>query len=423
VQADQSGSGVLGTLYQGIAQQVRSLLSGGQEYRSQRRAEDHYVTGGTHWDGYSLESLVKMVAVDANPVQLEMLADTWRRQGEKLSSSADNLRRSLVLLMQYWSGEGADEATRTVARNSTWVSELGRTSLEISRPVDDSGGALRSAQSTMPGVPKGGFWSSLGTAGGAAAAGFAIGGPFGAAAGAVIGGFASAFGFGNKKKKMKRKAVETMTRFETAVLGIDRATPQFSQPADGVMDPIWNRPAPAPGGGVGHMPGGGGGGWNGGGALPGLPGGGAPGGGGGGAGWGSTVPSFADGASSRWQSLTGVGPYGPGGAAGIGGIGSGGAGFGADDLVRRGGLMGGVPGMGGLPMTGRPGGGAGTERGASRYGRAGLGAGAGGYGPGGMGAGAGSRKEDDQEHRRRFPVEEDDLFGGDMRAAPPVIGL
>ena len=65
------------------------------------------------------------------------------------------------------------------------------------------------------------------------------------------------------------------------------------------------------------------------------------------------------------------------------------------------------------------GGGRGTdiERGASRYGKAG----ASGYGPGGMGAG-GANKEEDQEHKRRFPVEED-LFTGDLKAAPPVIGL
>jgi hypothetical protein len=36
--------------------------------------------------------------------------------------------------------------------------------------------------------------------------------------------------------------------------------------------------------------------------------------------------------------------------------------------------------------------------------------------------GAGSRKEEDDEHRRRFPVEEDP-FSTDLKAAPPVIGI
>jgi hypothetical protein len=412
VQADQSGLlGFLGTFYQGLTQRVQGVAQGS------RRQDDHYVNGGTNWNGYSLETLIKMVANQANPAQLQFLADTWRRQGEKLSTSADNLQRSLVRLMQFWSGAGSEEATGTVARNSQWIMNLGETSTKIAEPVDDSGGALRSAQSTMPGAPKGGFWSGLGTAGGAAAAGFAVGGPFGAAAGAVIGGIASAFGFGSSKKKLKKKAVQTMTRYETAILGIDRATPQFGQPAGGIADPIWNRPAPRPGvgtlppghtspGGPGALPGSGGPGagpWPG--DLPGF----------------GTTPSFADSPSSRWASLTGTGPYGlgSGGAAGFG-LGAG------EDAARTSRLFGGGAGAGfgagGMPpMTGAGGRGTDIERGANKYGRAAGRAGASGYGPGGMGAGSAS-KEEDAEHRRRFPVEED-LFTGDLKAAPPVIGL
>jgi hypothetical protein len=417
VQADQSGLlGFLGTFYQGLTQRVQGVAQGS-------RQGDHYVTGGTNWNGYSLESLIKMVAQQANPAQLQFLADTWRRQGEKLSSSADNLQRSLERLMQFWSGAGSEEAATTVARNSQWIMNLGETSTKIAEPVDDSGGALRSAQSTMPGAPKSGFWSGLGTAGGAAAAGFAVGGPFGAAAGAVIGGIASAFGFGNSKKKLKKKAVQTMTRYETAILGIDRATPQFSQPVNGIRDPGWTRPTPRPPVGPlppGHtIPGGPG-------ATP--PGSGGPGGGGEWPGPGSnfgTTPSFADSPSSRWASLTGTGPYGlgAGGAAGFG-LGAG------EDAARNSRLFGGGMGMGagagfgagGMPpMAGAGGRGTDIERGASKYGRAAGRAGASGYGPGGMGAGS-ANKEEDAEHRRRFPVEED-LFTGDLKAAPPVIGL
>jgi hypothetical protein len=43
----------------------------------------------------------------------------------------------------------------------------------------------------------------------------------------------------------------------------------------------------------------------------------------------------------------------------------------------------------------------------------------------GMGGGAGGRRgedEEDGEHRRRVPIEEDP-FSSDLKAAPPVIGL
>jgi hypothetical protein len=439
VQADQSGAsgghgilGMLGTVYQGLAQHVQGIVGSEDARHQQRMTDDHYVSGGTNWNGFSLESLIKMVASQANPAQLQFLADTWRRQGGKLSASADNLRQSLLTLMQYWSGAGADEATTSVARNSAWISNLGETATQIAEPVDDSGGALRSAQDTMPGAPKGGFWSGLGTAGGAAAAGFAVGGPFGAAAGAVIGGIASAFGFGSSKKKLKKKAVQTMTRYETAILGIDRATPQFTQPANGLPPDFVVRPPTHLPPGVGELPPGhtppGGGftppppGTGGPGPLP------WPGGRGGGPGTGTT-PAFADSPGGRWASLTGSGPYGMGAGAGVGGFG---AGFG-EDAARNSRLLGGMGGMGlgaggGMPPmagAGRGGMGGDLERGGSRYGRAGAAgmgrAGAGGYGPGGMGAG-GAQKEDDQEHKRRFPVEED-LFTGDLKAAPPVIGL
>jgi hypothetical protein len=413
--------GVLDTVYQGLSQRVQGLVSTQDARHQQRLQDDHYVTGGTNWDGYGLESLIKMVAEQSNPAQLQFLADTWRRQGGKLSASAENLQQSLVTLMQYWSGAGADEATNTVARNSKWISDLGDTATQIAEPVDDSGGALRSAQSTMPGAPKSGFWSGLGTAGGAAAAGFAVGGPFGAAAGAVLGGIASAFGFGNSKKKLKKKAVQTMSRYETAILGIDRATPQFGQSSGGIADPIWNRPVAGPGVGTlppGHTPPGGSaptGPITGGTDTSTFPGGGFNTG---------TTPSFADGPGARWASMTGTGPYGLGSTPGVGGFG----GLG-EDAARNSRMFGaGAAGMGGLgtggmPMAGRGGYGAEVERGASRYGRAGMAGrgGAGGYGPGGMGAGS-ANKEEDQEHRRRFPVEED-LFTGDMKAAPPVIGL
>lgn len=404
--------------------------------RRRREENDLWVTGGVNWNGYGLEPLIKMVAERANPGQLNALAGEWSRHGAAVSTASDDLQKSLGRLMQFWGGAAADGAAAKVLTNARWIGELGVTAQQMSGPIQDASGALRSAQDTMPGMPKNNW---LATAGGGAAAGFALGGPIGAAFGAALGGIASAFGFGNKKKKMKRKAVQTMERFEGALLVVDQLTPQFPGPSDGTNP--GGGTVPAPDDGIGR---------------PGIPVQPPPGGGvvrpspmpvDGNYG---TDPSFAFGPDSRWQSLTGLGPGGGGGnVPGVGG----GGGYG----------LGGVP-FGGLPPGGGRGGAGGRGAGALG-GPAGRGNGAGGRGAGGRGAGgrggagfpggmggAGGRgdrdyrgrgrfsktgafgpgggapggrrgeDEEDGEHRRSVPIEED-LFSSDQKAAPPVIGL
>src|SRR5262249_47717704 len=130
--------------------------------------------------------------------------------------------------------------------NAAWITDLGGTAQSMANPIRDAGGALRSAQSTMPGKPHDNWMAG---AGGGAAIGMAVGGPIGAAFGAAIGGLPGAFGFGSSKAKLKRKAVQTMQRYETALLGVDSTTPQFNDPSNGVNpgpDPVRN-----PGTGVG----------------------------------------------------------------------------------------------------------------------------------------------------------------------------
>jgi hypothetical protein len=418
-----------------------------QDERRRRREEnDLWVTGGVNWNGYGLEPLIKMVANQASPAQLEALAGEWSRHGGNVSKASDELERSLGKLLQYWSGTASDQAAQKIMTNARWIGELGVTAQQMSGPIRDASGALKSAQDTMPGMPKNNW---LATAGGGAAAGFAVGGPVGAAFGAAIGGIASAFGFGNSKKKMKRKAVQTMERYEGALLGIDQGTPQFGGPADGSnpgdqqpgrpTDPIDRPGAPPipPGPGVAKPS-----------PPPFDP------------GNRGTDPSFAFGPTDRWQSLTGLGPGsgspgfpgvgaggGGGGGLGLGGLpgmvppGMGGRGPGTAGGRGAGGMAGGPAGRGG---TGRGGTGARGAGGRGAGGRGGAGypgmGGAGGrgdkeyrgrgrfsktgaFGQGGGGA-AGRREEgeEDGEHRRTVPIEED-LFSSDQKAAPPVIGL
>jgi hypothetical protein len=317
-------------------QAMNARLQAERDRRQRRQENDRYVTGGVNWNGYGLETLIKFVAERASPGQLDSLADEWRRHGSSVAQASNDLQRSLDRLMPFWTGASADNASRVVTTNARWVSELGGTAQQMAGPIQDAGGALRSAQDTMPGKPSDPWY--LG-AGGGALAGFAVAGPI---------------GFGSSKRKLKRKAVQTMERYEAALLGVDSTTPQFGLPSDGVnpgADPIRN-----PGTGVGtptpgQTPPGA--------TPPSLTPGGRP-------GDISTVPSFGNGdPGSRWRAITG----GP--TPGFGGLGPGGAG----------------PGFGGLPGMVPPGGfGRGGGPGGSRTGGSRIG---GGIPGGGLGTGRG----------------------------------
>lgn len=404
---------------------VQAAQAAEQDRRRRREENDLYVSGGVHWNGYGLEPLIRMVAERASPAQLDALAGEWSRHGQSIVRTSDNLRRSVTNLMNYWSGSASDLALQRVANNVTWIAELGSTAQQMSGPIQDAAGALRSAQDTMPGMPKNNW---LATAGGGAAAGFMVGGPIGAAFGAALGGIASAFGFGSSKKKLKRRAVQTMQRYEGALLGIDQSTPQFGLPADGVNPgdgPVGN---PGPGidrpGGAESPPGVGG-------SLRPRPGQALP--DPVGFDWGVTDPAFAGSPEGRWQSLTGLGPNpvggGGGGGGGLGTGGGFGSGFGAfppgavggtgrgSAYAGRGGAYAGARGAAGAYPPGMAGGGRGDReyRGRGRFSRVG------GYGMGGFPGNRGE-EERDGEHRRRVPIEEDP-FATDLKATPPVIGL
>jgi hypothetical protein len=405
-QSGRAGSGgLLATVFQDISQTVARTMAADRASGA-TRSGDRYVTGDVHWDGYGLKPLIRMVADQANPAQVEAVADLWRTHGAAVGESADNLTRSLNTLMEYWQGAAAAKAAESVTRNANWITDVGATATRVAGSIEDASGALRSAQSTMPGAPSSGFFAGFGSAAGGAAAGALIGGPFGAAAGAVIGGLASAFGFGSSEKKLKRQAVQTMQRYEQAALGIDTATATFAAPTAGVAgDPdATGTTGVGSGSGVGALP------------VDAVAGATTP-----GAGLGdfqSTTPSFASGATARWDSLTGGGGGGFGGGAG--GLGAGGgAGFGS-------GFEAGIGGAG-FGAAGRFAGSAAAieeeERLAGRGGSSVLEEAErpGSTMPYGQGGRSG-RKEEDREHRRRIPFEDEPFVTG-MKTAPAVIGL
>lgn len=354
--------------------------------------EDHYVSGGVNWSAFSLEKLVSMVADKASVPQLERLADDWRETGAGVVAAADYLAEALDDLMNYWSGASAEQARHTVALNAQWVSDLGATAKEMGDPIDEAAGALKSAQEAMPELPAAPGRALPGSAprGAEEAARVTEGSQLAAALGATAAGSESALAAHADQEELKRIAVETMERFEAAVLGIDQATPQF-QGLSTVLRPRVDQVDPISGGDDEQ--------------------------------WAGQVNS-ATGVDARWQVLTGMtdasaaghrlggslGDLGGGGFSGGGAVGGGGAGVGIGP-VAGGGTIGDVPNRAGAPV-----------------GRAGLPGGALGATPGmagpigapmaGMGAQGG-----EQQHRRRVPVDGEDPFDTGEKASKPVIGL
>jgi hypothetical protein len=371
---------------------------------------DFYVSGGVNWPGFTLEELVRMVADQASVPQLEGLALDWQTAGDGVVAAADYLADALDDLMNYWSGESAEKARHTVALNAQWVSDLGTTARDMGSPIEEAAGALKAAQEAMPQMPAVSPAAQPGSAPiGAQEAAAVTGSPLGAAMGATAAGSRSAFAAQAEQAEAKRIAVETMQRFESAAVGIDRATPQFLGQNDVLvpdppleLDPdagswvsqvttttgvdmrwqlLTNLPLDATsaaraGGGFGDS----GFGLLTGGNLTGVTG------GGNGAGLMSLSP-ISGGSSS---------------VGGIGGEGGGGAGGG---LAGRG---------GGLPTApaGAVIGGSGAANGAH-----------GGMGAAPMGAGMGMGAAGAQAHRRRVPFDADDPFDTGQKASPPVIGL
>lgn len=367
---------------------------------------DKYVSAGVNWSSFSLQELVSMVADKASAPQLERLADDWRQTGEGVVDAAEYLADALDDLMDFWSGESAEQARRTVALNAQWVGDLGRTAQDMGDPIEEAAGALRSAQETMPKLPAVPPAPLPGAApqGVEQAIRATEGSPLGAAVGGTAAGAESAFQAQAEQEQLKRVAIETMQRFEAAAVGIDHATPQFEGQSQHLRPRVDDLDG-ARGGDV----------------------------------WVSNV-NVAAGIDVRWQLLTGMngdttaqnmtggidgggGGYsgvsgGGGGFSGGGGGGGGGlmagpiAGRGTvGDIADRNGVLAGGRGLPTAPSGAVPTGGGGS----GMMGPMGPMAPMAGMGMAGQGAG--------QAHRRRVPFDADDPFDTGQKASPPVIGL
>lgn len=396
----------------------------GQEASS----SDWYVTGGVNWPGFTLLELVTMVAEGASVPQLDRLALDWRNAGDGIVDTADFLGDALADLMNYWTGTSAEAARDTVALNAQWVLDLGTTARDMSGPIEESAGALKAAQEAMPQLPEAATLAAFQQAQdgqpvaqqasiaqqasapiNATRAAAVTGSPMGGAVGATAAGSRSAFADNAQQADAKRVAVETMQRFETATVGIDRGTPRFL----GQNSELVPRDDLIAGRGDEEF---------------------------------ARQVSNAAGIDKRWglltnlpldattaQRLAGLGDGGNlglinGSFTGVGGIGGGGAG--AMNLGPISGGAGQVGALGGAEGPGGVGGAVPAARGgvlptsaAGAIGGANAAHGmAAPVGATPMGAGAGGAAGA-QAHRRRVPYDADDPFDTGQKASPPVIGL
>ncbi|MFL6141014.1 MAG: WXG100 family type VII secretion target [Labedaea sp.] len=370
-------------------------------------SDDRYVTGGTNWDSYDLQQLIAMVNEKVDLPALIELADDWRTSGDGVVQAAHELGDALDQLMDFWSGPAAGQARDDVTLNAQWLGDLGATAYQIGTPIEEAAGALQAAREHMPQLPQADPAIAPGSAPDGAEVGGMAGGPLGAAIGATAAGADSAAQAKQAEVELKRQAVETMRRFETAAIGIDQDIPSFDGPSD-VLRP---RPEPNP-------------------TRPPVA---------------TTVTTTTTSTVLSWQNLTGLSDPGTaqqdfqglsrtGAGHALPAAGGGGAMFGGGGATFTG-MGGGRPSAGagragpGGPSSGlaippqnegvlRPA----AAAGAGMLEPEGHGAGmAGGAPMGGMGAGAGAGTAG--AHRRRVPVDGEEPFGLDKKASPPVIGL
>jgi uncharacterized protein YukE len=386
------------------------------------------VQGGEDWGGHADLAVweddiekVKAILRGMHPENVDRASGAFGRVASRMYSSVELIYNQASKLTEAWSGDAAKSAMEQMQKTYDQANEIYSKSSQTSTAMSDHAGMMRSYQANPP---QGAGGVEQGIA-------------------AVAGGL---FGVGAVRAHNNEIADEFMTKLQNDThdsnnnfppgIRADMATPGYSgfNPTGGGgggggggVGGGGGGGGGLPGGGAGggglgggHLPGGGG---AGGGGLPGggLPGGGAGGGGlpGGGAGGGGLPGGGTD--------LAGVGG-GPGGLPG----GLGGGGLGGGGLGGAPGLGGGVGGGGlgaGAGVGGPTGVGVGMGPGAGVGGR-GIGGSAAGAGKGmpgrpGMGApmgGHGGGEGEEERERSTWLTEDEDVWGSDGDAAPPVIG-
>ncbi|MFD6067859.1 MULTISPECIES: hypothetical protein [Amycolatopsis] len=401
------------------------------------------------YQGYDHEKLEQFVNTDLNVEQVTQVSTAYHDLSKAFDTFAKTMDKAVTSSQGTWEGDAAGNAQGYFKSLSKWSEANSQNAKLASETIYDQGTAASTVKNTMP-KPIPFNWKE------------------------EVGGWMTSnpFNLGeniDKSIQKQKDSQEAHTQAASAMHSYDKALydaaskqPAFAEPpkfgeggGEGTGKPgIYKLPPGSkmpwdeqPGGGNTYIP-------------PGSRGGGSGGGGGGGGGYGTPTlrgPGSSTGSGSIPSGTTPSGfqntpapistpgpnnntamPMGPmpmappmmGGGMGDSdynsrtGRGGGGSGFGPGS-----GAGGSTPGSGSASGAARPGGIGAAEAAAGR-GMGGLGGGAAGRGGPGMGGGMGGRGQqadgdEDTEHQRPTYLVEgdpDEVFGTDMRTAPPVIG-
>lgn len=181
-----------------------------------------------NWDGYELNELLGMVT---DPDRVAMVAGAWRDLGGSLTRSADDLSRSLRILLRYWQGERA-----AVVASANRIGQLGQITSGLADSIEEAGVMLRATRNMMPDPPP--------VPAPAADTATAAAGPLGTATSAVLTGLTSLFEINAAGVADQRQASRAMRRYEQAAMTIDATTPALRRSADpGVRTPHGSTPS------------------------------------------------------------------------------------------------------------------------------------------------------------------------------------
>jgi hypothetical protein len=357
------------------------------------------------WENH-LEGLKQMILNDFKPDQVDKASRAFTALAGRMAETRELIRNQADKMAEAWGGEAAENAMAKMRSLHSDSNEMESRSRESGNALYMHAGTQRNWQNAAREWDTSGWddWVP----------------GWGQGKRAALNDQADQYA-----AQLQDHTIQANNQFPTSLRGPDTSTsvspydPTIDEPGGGGGK---KPPMPGGGGGAGSFGGGAG---AGGGGLPGGTGG-LPGGGGGGGGLpgdgSSGLPGGGGSGSggSGGTDLAGYHPPGGGGGGGTGLPGGGGGGLGG--------------GMG-------PGAGAGGGLGAAGAGAGGLGAGGGIAGgiPGGgmagrggpagvggmpMGAGGGRGGGGDEEERERttWLAEDEDVWGGDGDAAPPVIG-